>query len=122
MLFGCCLNLLAKGDDVLGIEFVELMAKTGYDYIEMPLTQVSMLSDNEFNMLLKRIDRAGIPCLRCSNFFPAHIRTTGTQVNLHQIHEYLTHSLSSSENVPFTASIRMLFSPTASSGKFSSCK
>jgi hypothetical protein len=27
MLFGCCLNLLAKGDDVLGIEFVELMAK-----------------------------------------------------------------------------------------------
>lgn len=28
MLFGCCLNLLAKGDDVLGIEFVELMAKT----------------------------------------------------------------------------------------------
>lgn len=94
MLFGCCLNLLAKGDDVLGIEFVELMAKTGYDYIEMPLTQVSMLSDNEFNMLLKRIDHAGIPCLRCSNFFPAHIRTTGTQVNLQQIHEYLTHSLS----------------------------
>ena len=94
MLFGCCLNLLAKGNDFIGAERIELAAKSGYDYVELPLSQVMRLSEMEFDALRSRLDRAGIVCRSCCNFFPGDtIRVTGPKVYEGKIIAYIEKAL-----------------------------
>ena len=89
MKLGCCTNLLAKGDDKIGIERVELIAKTGFDYVELPLACVMELSEADFDRLRARLDRAGIPASVCCNLFPASVRVTGHNANEANIRAYL---------------------------------
>lgn len=89
MLIGCCMNLLAQGNDRIGIDRVELIAGIGYDYIELPLVQLMHLSDAEFAALCDRVKRAGIPCRSCSNLLPGDIRVTGPNVDYDKVRTYL---------------------------------
>lgn len=94
MLFGCCLNLLAKGNDFIGAEHIELIAKTGYNYIELPLSQVMRLSDYEFDALRRRMDHVGIGCRSCSNFFTGDsIPVTGPKVHEGKMITYIEKAL-----------------------------
>lgn len=77
MRFGCCVNMIAKGEDGTGVEHVERLAEYGYDYVEMPLAEMMALPENRFAQLAERIQKAGIPCETCNNFFPKTIRLTG---------------------------------------------
>ncbi|NLD59817.1 MAG: sugar phosphate isomerase/epimerase [Clostridiales bacterium] len=77
MKFGICLNMNAAGPDGTGIEAVEKMAAAGFDYVELPLAEMSALSDEAFKRLESRVKAAGIPCETCNNFFPKTMRLTG---------------------------------------------
>jgi len=89
MLIGCCMNLLARGNDRIGIEQVEMIAKTGYDYIELPMVPMMDLSEGDFDALCERVRRAGIPCRSCSNLLPGKVRVTGSDVDYDQVRTYL---------------------------------
>lgn len=54
MRFGCCLNMIAKGPDGTGIEYIEALAKAGFDYAELPLAEMMALPDGQFQELVRR--------------------------------------------------------------------
>jgi len=67
----------AAGEDKTGVESIGLFAGLGYDYVEMPLTEIMQLDEGAFRQVLETLERAGIPCEACNNFFPRHMRLTG---------------------------------------------
>jgi D-psicose/D-tagatose/L-ribulose 3-epimerase len=89
MKIGCCTNMVATLKDGTGVEHVEMLKEVGYDYIELPLAQMVELSDEEFTIFEERIRSSGIKCEVCNNFFPAHIRLTGNEVNKEVISNYI---------------------------------
>jgi hypothetical protein len=69
--------MIAPSADRIGIGVVETMASLGFDYIELSLADVMDLPQEAFQQLALRLERSGIPCDTCNNFFPSHIRLTG---------------------------------------------
>lgn len=55
----------------------EKQSEIRYDYVELPIAQLSQLSENEFLQVQKQLEEAGIPCEACNNFFPTDLRLTG---------------------------------------------
>lgn len=89
MKIGCCLNLLATSEDPTGIEQIEMLAALGYDYIELPMTKVMELSDEEFDVLCRRVKASGIPCRSFSNLLPGSLRVTGPNADYGKLRTYL---------------------------------
>ena len=93
MKIGCCVNMVAEGPDGIGIERLEVLASSGYDYVELPLAQMMALGDEAFAALLERVDASGIACEACNNFFPADHPITGEQADLAKLADYLDKAL-----------------------------
>lgn len=93
MKFGCCLNMVASCPDGTGIEYIEKLAELGYDYVELPLAEIMMLSEENFNHLKKRVQDSGLGCEVCNNFFPKTLRLTGEEVNMDMILTYAEKAL-----------------------------
>jgi D-psicose/D-tagatose/L-ribulose 3-epimerase len=81
MRFGIC-GCLVSAADPLGADIVEQLGTLGYDYIELSLRDLAALSEPAFTSLASRLQRAGVPCEACNNFFPAEIRLTGPAADL----------------------------------------
>ena len=41
MKYGCCVNILPKSGPKTGIEYVQKLKDIGYDYVELPLNELS---------------------------------------------------------------------------------
>lgn len=94
MRFGCCLNMVSsEADKGTGIDFIETLSEIGYDYVELPLAEMAALSEEEFLSLKRRIDRTGIKCEVCNNFFPKTMRLTGASVDYTEIMAYVDRAL-----------------------------
>lgn len=94
MRFGCCGNMVALEPDKTGVEIVEKLKEIGYDYIELSLSHISKLSEEEFIRLKNRLDASGLRCEACNNFFLPEIKLTGNQVDIKKIDKYLNLVLS----------------------------
>ena len=70
MRIGCCSNMNASLPDGTGREFIERIKEVGFDYVELPLAQVSALSDKDFSSLVSQVENADIPVEACNNCFP----------------------------------------------------
>ncbi|HWA24591.1 MAG TPA: sugar phosphate isomerase/epimerase family protein [Lacunisphaera sp.] len=79
--FGCC-GCLVSPADPLGADIAEELAVLGYDYLELSLRDVAALPAAAFANLAARLQRAGMPCEACNNFFPPEIRLTGPAADL----------------------------------------
>ena len=79
MKFGYCVNMLSlPGSDGSGHEFIPMIAGIGFDYVELPMAQMMLYGDEDFERLFVRpLQNSGIPCRCCNNFLPAGIRLTG---------------------------------------------
>lgn len=100
MRFGCCLNMVSNEEDKgTGIRFIEKLAEIGYDYVELPLAEMSMLSDEEFDALVKRVEATSIRCEVCNNFFPKFFRLTGETVDYDAILAYVEMALGRAERL-----------------------
>lgn len=86
---GCCTNMIAAGPDGTGAESIKILAEAGYEYIEMPLAQVTRLTEKEFRSLKGVLDSNGIRCEACNIFFPPDIRLTGDRVNSRRVCAYM---------------------------------
>lgn len=93
MRIGICLNMLATQPGDTGIDFIEKAAAAGFDYAEMPLAETMALSEKEFEALLARVERSGIRCESCNNFFPRTLRLTGPEADMDAIGEYIRAAL-----------------------------
>jgi sugar phosphate isomerase/epimerase len=58
------------------------MAELGFDYVELSLADLAALPEPAFVELARRVERSGIRCEACNNFFPRHIRLTGAEARL----------------------------------------
>lgn len=89
MRIGCCTNFLASKSDGTGKEFIEGIAKTGFDYLELPMAQSAALTDEEFSELKNMVTASGLRCESFNNFFPASVRLTGNEVDSSRVEEYV---------------------------------
>ncbi|MGI6084227.1 MAG: sugar phosphate isomerase/epimerase family protein [Acetivibrionales bacterium] len=85
--------MLANNEDEIGSRYISCLKDFGYDYVELPLAQVMALSEEEFHLLLDRIEKTGIQCECCNNFFPASIRLTGPNVDAMVVRNYVHRAL-----------------------------
>lgn len=93
MRIGCCVNMIAGDAQHIGINWVEHLAKTGYDYVELPLSQMMDLQEDDFEALVKRVEKSGISCEVCNNFFPGSLRLTGADIDMDKIGDYVERAL-----------------------------
>ena len=70
-------------------EFVPEAAGLGFDYLELPLTRICALSDDEFEELTAYIEAAGINVEALYDMLPDDLRVNGTDVRAQAQHAYL---------------------------------
>jgi D-psicose/D-tagatose/L-ribulose 3-epimerase len=88
MRWGCCGSMVSPSTDPAGIDTVETLAELGFDYIELSLAHLTALPEAEFSQLARRVERSGIRCEACNNFFPPTIRLTGVDARLKAALDY----------------------------------
>lgn len=82
MKIGLCLNMIAKGPDGTGREWIPYLCDMEIDYAEIAVAQVMALDESEFRKtILIPLRQTGLPCLCCNNFFPATYRLTGNEAD-----------------------------------------
>jgi D-psicose/D-tagatose/L-ribulose 3-epimerase len=93
MHFGCCGSMISPADDPVGIRVAGAMAEIGFDYIELSLSDIVALPEPSFAALAQRLEKSGIACEACNNFFPARIRLTGPEARMEPAIEYACRAL-----------------------------
>ena len=89
MKLGCCVNMLATPQDIIGAKWMQEVERAGFDYIELPMGVMMELSDEAFEKLAKEVDALSIPCDCCNAFMPAKIKITGPNPDILAAEEYL---------------------------------
>jgi D-psicose/D-tagatose/L-ribulose 3-epimerase len=93
MKIGVCGNIQGKNADGREFDLLAEASKAGFDYIELPLSAVAALGEDEFGALRERIQAGGLPCEACNVFIPASIRLTGLDVDRRKTRAYLEMAL-----------------------------
>jgi len=88
MRIGCCGSMIDPDRDRIGIEIIEILAETGFDYIELSLRDIVALPERDFAALKERIQRSGLKCESCNNFLPPDIKVTGPHADTQAALEY----------------------------------
>jgi len=65
------------------------VAQIGFDYIELGLSSIAAMSEEEFNTLAAQMDECPIKAEAYNGMLPASVPVTGPDVNASQQHEYL---------------------------------
>lgn len=94
-----------NGEDPAGVWIVEHAAKSGFDYVELPLAQIMDLGQDAFDRLRDKLSALGIECLRNNNFFPVSMRLTGPQVDEAGAGDYIERALSRSRALGVTKAV-----------------
>lgn len=89
MRFGACFNFIAPGKGGISPENIKVIARCGYDYLELPLSTIASLSEKDFNTLIQEIAKTDISCEVCNAFLPANQRITGTKVDESAVLQYV---------------------------------
>lgn len=95
MLYGCCVNLLPKTLDRIGLEYAGRLKRLGYDYIELPLNELAQLSEPRSSGMPERCWRSWTsPAWLRNDFMPARFQITGSDVTSRaELTDYLRRAL-----------------------------
>src|SRR4051794_31114713 len=96
---GCCGSMIAPAADPVGVEIVEDLAASGFDYIELSLRDLAVLPEPALAQLISRLERARLRCEVCNNFFPPEIRLTGPAADLSTALHYARAALATAARV-----------------------
>jgi sugar phosphate isomerase/epimerase len=69
---------------------LEATKTAGFDYAELRVSEVSALSDAEFEALVTRLSQLALPTPVANNFIPGTVKVTGPQVDVAAETAYLT--------------------------------
>ena len=75
MLYGCCVNLLPKTLDRIGLEYAGRLKRLGYDYIELPLNELAQLSEQEFRDARTVLEELDLPAAPATTLCPPAFRS-----------------------------------------------
>ena len=89
MKIGVCGTIRGKNADGTEFDLLAEAKRVGFDYIELPLSMVTALSEEEYTELRVRIQNGGLPCEAVNVFFPGTLRLTGLDVDRRKIRAYL---------------------------------
>ena len=71
MKIGICTNMISNHEPDGGFSLIPILKNIGYDYVELPLNEITSLSDETFiNGPLNLIASEAFPCLSMNNFLP----------------------------------------------------
>lgn len=70
-------------------ENIELVAKAGFDYIELSFAWLAGLTDEAFEMLREDVSRASIGVEACNGMLPGELKVTGPDVDEAAVRAYL---------------------------------
>lgn len=93
MRFGVCGNLAASKPDKTGIEIIEKLKQVGYDYIELPISEIMDLPVQAREEIVARVDGSGLRSEVMNNFFPRRMKLTGPRVDRPAIRAYYEEAL-----------------------------
>lgn len=93
MRYGSSGNLTATQPDKTGIETIEKLKKFGYDYIELPLSEIMDLPQERREAIVARVDASGIKSEVLNNLFPRRMKLTGPDVDREAISKYYRKAL-----------------------------
>jgi len=71
MKYGYCLDVKFLDGDKKSRAIFDAVVKAGFDYVELPLSALSELSDEKVSELKEELKK--IPCLACNLFFPQSV-------------------------------------------------
>lgn len=77
MKYGCCTFFVATGEDRIGMERVEQILRAGYDFVELPMAELTGLPEKTFLDYRDRLRDLGIPCSCAQNFVPRNMHFVG---------------------------------------------
>ena len=93
MKIGVCGTIRGKNADGTEFDLLAEARRVGFDYIELPLSSVAAMSEEEYAGLRERVQTGGLPCEACNVFFPGTLRLTGLDVDRRKIRGYLEMAL-----------------------------
>ncbi|MEG2208988.1 MAG: sugar phosphate isomerase/epimerase family protein [Clostridia bacterium] len=95
MKFGYCANMLSTETNAIGYEWIPMLKRIGFDYVELPLAQMMTFGEKAFQThVVAELNACGLPCLCCNNFFPASYRLTGDEADHESALAYANAALS----------------------------
>lgn len=89
MVYGYCTGFSTEPRFKLGIELLEMIRRTGFDYVEFPLMNFYEMSEIEFSKLVEAVDMHSLRGPAACNFFPGSVRLVGKGVDAKKISSYL---------------------------------
>lgn len=93
MKFGVCGYLTGKNIDGSEFDFLSAVRACGFDYIELPLSTLAGLPEEEFQKVERELLAREVPCEACNLFFPGNLRLTGENADMEKIRQYLSLAL-----------------------------
>ena len=81
MRYGSSGNLTATQPNKTGIETIEKLKKFGYDYIELPLSEIMDLPPEQREAIVTRVEASGIKSEVLNNLFPRRMKLTGPNID-----------------------------------------
>ena len=97
MLFGCCTNMLPKEPNSVGFEYVRTLQELGYDYVELPLGQVNLLSNQDFDRMRRELEAMHFPVRACNNFLTADLKLVGHRTKREVILDFVKRAMDRAE-------------------------
>jgi sugar phosphate isomerase/epimerase len=91
--------MIAPNVDPIGGAIIDELATIGFDYIELSLRDLVALPEAAQTALTARLERTGLRCEACNNFFPASVRLTGAQADLASALQYARSALQAAARV-----------------------
>lgn len=96
---GCCVDAVNSENKLLDRKYINTLAEYGCDYLELPLTQLMKLSEDEFLQLTEELATAKINCEVCNIFFPKEVRLTGEEVSLTVVENHIRTALEKAKKI-----------------------
>lgn len=93
MRYGCCSNMLARGEALVQSNLIGMLAACGYDYIELSVVDCIRLTRANRLELKKRLDGAGLRAEVFNSLFPRELKTTGPDVNPKKVQDWYKQAL-----------------------------
>ena len=93
MKLGCCAYSKDRSVDPVGLASVPIISKLGFDYVELTMSGLASLTEEQFQEVLDTLERLNIRCEVLHGFFPGSLRLTGPSVDFDAIHEFLARAL-----------------------------
>lgn len=89
MEYGYCTGFSTNPHFQLGINLLEMIKRTGFDYVEFPLMNFFGMTDDEFSEVENKVKFLSLCGKTACNFFPGSIRLVGKEVDEKKIESYL---------------------------------